>query len=130
MKKLTLLMASPRLSKLPSQFQFPVVTYIDRKIKWIYSSLDLPVLSLETANRTNLPFFIITALSNRLVNVGQIYIFIIPSEYYALINQARGPYEEIFVLTFEAYGPSYRGVRITQAVETSVSIPISRRHLY
>ena len=30
------------------------------------------------------------------------------SEYYALINQARGPYEEIFVLTFKGrpYGPN------------------------
>ena len=27
-------------------------------------------------------------------------------EYYALINRARGPYEEIFVLTFKAYGPN------------------------
>ena len=26
--------------------------------------------------------------------------------YYALINRARGPYEEIFVLTFKAYGPN------------------------
>ena len=25
---------------------------------------------------------------------------------YALINRARGPYEEIFVLTFKAYGPN------------------------
>ena len=25
---------------------------------------------------------------------------------YALVNQARGPYEEIFVLTFKAYGPN------------------------
>ena len=25
-------------------------------------------------------------------------------QYYALINRARGPYEEIFVLTFKAYG--------------------------
>ena len=28
------------------------------------------------------------------------------SKYYALINRARGPYEEIFVLTFKAYGPN------------------------
>ena len=28
----------------------------------------------------------------------------IPGQYYALINRARGPYEEIFVLTFKAYG--------------------------
>ena len=28
------------------------------------------------------------------------------SLYYALINRARGPYEEIFVLTFKAYGPN------------------------
>ena len=27
-------------------------------------------------------------------------------KYYALINRARGPYEEIFVLTFKAYGPN------------------------
>ena len=27
-------------------------------------------------------------------------------EYYALIDRARGPYEEIFVLTFKAYGPN------------------------
>ena len=27
-------------------------------------------------------------------------------QYYALINRARGPYEEIFVLTFKAYGPN------------------------
>ena len=26
--------------------------------------------------------------------------------YHALINRARGPYEEIFVLTFKAYGPN------------------------
>ena len=26
--------------------------------------------------------------------------------YYALINRARGPYEEIFVLTFKASGPN------------------------
>ena len=26
--------------------------------------------------------------------------------YYALINRARGPCEEIFVLTFKAYGPN------------------------
>ena len=26
--------------------------------------------------------------------------------YYALINRARGPYQEIFVLTFKAYGPN------------------------
>ena len=26
--------------------------------------------------------------------------------YYALINRAPGPYEEIFVLTFKAYGPN------------------------
>ena len=25
---------------------------------------------------------------------------------YALINRSRGPYEEIFVLTFKAYGPN------------------------
>ena len=25
---------------------------------------------------------------------------------YAVINRARGPYEEIFVLTFKAYGPN------------------------
>ena len=28
------------------------------------------------------------------------------SLYYALINRARGPYEEIFVLTSKAYGPN------------------------
>ena len=28
------------------------------------------------------------------------------TKYYALINRARGPYEEIFVLTFKAYGPN------------------------
>ena len=28
----------------------------------------------------------------------------LPFTYYAPINQARGPYEEIFVLTFDAYG--------------------------
>ena len=27
-------------------------------------------------------------------------------KYYALINRARGPYEEILVLTFKAYGPN------------------------
>ena len=27
-------------------------------------------------------------------------------EYYALINRARGPYEEMFVLTFKAYEPN------------------------
>ena len=27
-------------------------------------------------------------------------------QYYALNNRARGPYEEIFVLTFKAYGPN------------------------
>ena len=27
-------------------------------------------------------------------------------QYYALIDRARGPYEEIFVLTFKAYGPN------------------------
>ena len=27
-------------------------------------------------------------------------------KYYALVNRARGPYEEIFVLTFKAYGPN------------------------
>ena len=27
-------------------------------------------------------------------------------KYYALINRARGPYEEIFVLIFKAYGPN------------------------
>ena len=32
--------------------------------------------------------------------------------YYALINRARGPYEEIFVLTFKAYGPNVRSVSI------------------
>ena len=26
--------------------------------------------------------------------------------HYALINRAQGPYEEIFVLTFKAYGPN------------------------
>ena len=26
--------------------------------------------------------------------------------HYVLINRARGPYEEIFVLTFKAYGPN------------------------
>ena len=30
---------------------------------------------------------------------------------YALINRARGPYEEIFVLTFKAYGPKSRLIR-------------------
>ena len=28
------------------------------------------------------------------------------TQYYALINRARGPYEEILVLTFKAYGPN------------------------
>ena len=28
------------------------------------------------------------------------------STLYALINHARGPYEEIFVMTFMAYGPN------------------------
>ena len=28
------------------------------------------------------------------------------NSYYTLINRARGPYEEIFVLTFRAYGPN------------------------
>ena len=32
---------------------------------------------------------------------------------YAIINRARGPYEEIFVLTFKAYGPNaVRSVRL------------------
>ena len=30
----------------------------------------------------------------------------IPLYSYALINRTRGPYEEIFVLTFKAYGPN------------------------
>ena len=33
---------------------------------------------------------------------GDVYIYV----YYALINRARGPHEEIFVLTFKAYGPN------------------------
>ena len=34
-------------------------------------------------------------------------------KYYALINRARGPYEEIFVLTFQAYGPNaVRSIRL------------------
>ena len=33
--------------------------------------------------------------------------------YYALINRARGPYEEIFVLTFKACGPkAVRSMRL------------------
>ena len=31
---------------------------------------------------------------------------ILSPRYYAFINRARGPYEEIFVLTFNAYGPN------------------------
>ena len=34
------------------------------------------------------------------------HIFMIEDIEYALINRARGPYEEIFVLTFKAYGPN------------------------
>ena len=33
------------------------------------------------------------------------------SKYYALINRARGPYEEIFVPTFKAYGLNACAVR-------------------
>ena len=33
-------------------------------------------------------------------------IFHSQGQYYALINRARGPYKEIFVLTFKAYGPN------------------------
>ena len=41
-------------------------------------------------------------------------------QYYALINRARGPYEEIFVLTFKAYGPNeVRSVRLN--VRTNIS---------
>ena len=29
------------------------------------------------------------------------------NEYYTPINRARGPHEEIFVLTFKTYGPNY-----------------------
>ena len=38
--------------------------------------------------------------SSGFINVLQL------SKYYALINRARGPYEEIFVLTFNTYGPN------------------------
>ena len=41
------------------------------------------------------------------------YFFVVRREewifhytYYALSNRTRGPYEEIFVLTFKAYGPN------------------------
>ena len=37
---------------------------------------------------------------------GKIYGWIKYSQYYALINRARGPYAEIFVLTFMAYRPN------------------------
>ena len=33
------------------------------------------------------------------------------NKYYAVINRARGPYEEIFVLIFKAYGPKSRLIR-------------------
>ena len=37
-------------------------------------------------------------------NCQDVYVSFL--QYYALINRARGPYEEIFVLTFKAYGPN------------------------
>ena len=39
-------------------------------------------------------------------NIHSIRTLKLYSEYYALINRARGPYEEVFVLTFKAYGPN------------------------
>ena len=36
--------------------------------------------------------------------------------YYALINRAQGPYEEIFVLTFKAYGPNAVRLNFTELV--------------
>ena len=36
---------------------------------------------------------------------------------YALINRVRGPYEEIFVLTFKAYGPN--AVRLSNILQVN-----------
>ena len=51
-------------------------------------------------------------LTNCLVDVENIRTFVfhtrngkLLSKYYALIDRARGPYEDIFVLTFNAYEP-------------------------
>ena len=47
--------------------------------------------------------------------------------YYALINRARGPYEEIFVLTFKAYGPNaVRSMRLECQNKYFLYGPISR----
>ena len=43
-------------------------------------------------------------------------------KYYALINRARGPYEELFVLTFKAYGPKFRLLRALLYTYTNTTV--------
>ena len=51
-------------------------------------------------------------------------------QYYALINRARGPYEEIFVLTFKAYGPhAVSGSRPIKLQESRSGPHTIERHL-
>ena len=40
------------------------------------------------------------------------YNVCIKRQNYGLINRARGPYEEVFVLTFKACGPCVRSIRL------------------
>ena len=48
---------------------------------------------------------------------------------YALINRARGPYEEIFVLTFKAYGPNaVRSMRLECQCVRSIRLKCQNKY--
>ena len=78
---------------------FQSVSFMVEKLRYPWSV----VLVWNCYNRqfgSNFHHCIIVEVREELCNSDRLKA----SPYYALINRARGPYEEIFVLTFKAYG--------------------------
>ena len=93
-----------------SLFQFTEL-YSPLHFRFIVRILSSPNLSVEQQSELVQDFYVVSTFVFRTMHM--FVLLSVSPQYYALINRARGSYEEIFVLRFKAYGPNaVRSVRL------------------